>query len=236
MSSQIFHPTTLDRQRCPITSHIPTTVPLLFDLLRAYEAVCAAVVNAFSTCEIYCRHLDPPAEPTPTLILRDIPELEFTWDPQAAFADFVTRCGEVQSRIADVVARWEVIGHLLQEELRLSLASLPWGCEWILRAGDPTIFPSSASRRLALLDGLPLISMDARWHLRQFSYLFTALESAVTRIESARGVDAPNCRITQPDPDEMVLFRCTFRHEFPLRMGWLNPLTAQPSKEEEVAT
>ncbi|KAJ6536676.1 hypothetical protein DFH09DRAFT_1324420 [Mycena vulgaris] len=70
----------------------------------------------------------------------------------------------VRPRIADVVARWED-----QDGLRRFLVC-------------------SASYRLALLDDLPRLTVDALWQLHRLSELWTAPEILVTQIESARVV------------------------------------------------
>ncbi|KAJ6532284.1 hypothetical protein DFH09DRAFT_1326234 [Mycena vulgaris] len=88
----------------------------------------------------------------------------------------------VRPRIADVVARWED-----QDGLRRFLV-VPWGCGRILRARHATGFQCSASYRLALLDDLPRLTVDALWQLHRLSELWTAPEILVTQIESARVV------------------------------------------------
>ncbi|KAJ7442630.1 hypothetical protein FB451DRAFT_1297065 [Mycena latifolia] len=164
-------------------------VPVLYDVYPAYGDLCEAVANMSCAGEIYlvsCRlALDPTAEQPPTnLRNREL-------DPPTAWLDFIRRCGQVPSCIATARERWDEADRGLRVELRDSL-NMSRGWEWIFRLGDVVSLECRTSRRIALLDDLDLITMDARWHLWQLGDLCSALQGAVERIEDARKGEGTN--------------------------------------------
>ncbi|KAJ6532286.1 hypothetical protein DFH09DRAFT_1370348 [Mycena vulgaris] len=144
-------------------ARVPT--PILYEVFPAYGAVFTAVRKALTACQLY---LSLPGRRPPVRLggLRCA-----VWSDAAS--------------IAEARARWDDVGDLLTQELRTSL-EMPWAWEWAFRVGTAVSFDCLTSRRMALLEDLPLIMMDGWWHLRQLGDLLKPLGNCVAEIESAR--------------------------------------------------
>ncbi|KAJ7430399.1 hypothetical protein FB451DRAFT_1422695 [Mycena latifolia] len=171
-----------------------SSVPVLRDLLATYDDMCKAIKEAIETGVIYLSCCRRVLDPTMDMTAFDVKYQEL--DPLKAFNDFVALCDKVSPSIAYATACWEVAGPSLKRELKSFLdTSTSWGWGWIVRVRSAVSldFDCATSRHIGLLDDLPLVTMDAKWHLRQLGYLWTTLGDTMKQMESAtvaQGSDA----------------------------------------------
>ncbi|KAJ7461985.1 hypothetical protein FB451DRAFT_1267421 [Mycena latifolia] len=185
-------------------------VPILRDLLPAYHDMCQCMAEAIEAVEIYlcccCCVLDPTLDMTAF----DVKYQEL--DPLKAFNNFVALCDKVSPSIAYATACWEVAGPSLKRELKSFLdASKSWRWQWIIRVGNDVSLDVDCvtSRRMALLEDLPLVTMDFKWHLRQLGYLWTTLGDTMSQITPAR--------VTQGSDEELFrALRAAFSQASPI--------------------
>ncbi|KAJ7161265.1 hypothetical protein C8R43DRAFT_1123739 [Mycena crocata] len=107
--------------------------------------------------------------------------------PQNALANFVSLCGKVKSHFDTLDEAWEAAKHVTKDALRRSM-EVPWGCEWILHLQVATFPDSDTSRRMATLNNITNVVVEAQSQLRRLQQIWTDLEVGVTQIESSRGV------------------------------------------------